>query len=84
MSEKDKLRTYRGKRHFDRTAEPSGERAMKDEAPPAMGEEPTFVVQIHDASTMHFDFRLKVESRSGRAAACCATLATWGYESTRI
>ncbi|MFC9678076.1 DNA polymerase ligase N-terminal domain-containing protein [Streptomyces sp. NPDC056949] len=61
MSEKDKLRTYRGKRHFDRTAEPLGERAMKDEASPATGEEPTFVVQIHDASTMHFDFRLEVE-----------------------
>ncbi|MFD5125150.1 DNA polymerase ligase N-terminal domain-containing protein [Streptomyces sp. NPDC058385] len=61
MSEKDELWTYRGKRHFDRTTEPSGERAMKDEAPPAMGDEPTFVVQIHDASTMHFDFRLEVE-----------------------
>ncbi|MET7543208.1 DNA polymerase ligase N-terminal domain-containing protein [Streptomyces sp. NPDC005349] len=61
MSEKDKLRAYRGKRHFDRTAEPSDERAMKNEAPPAMSEEPTFVVQIHDASTMHFDFRLEVE-----------------------
>ncbi|MFJ6698101.1 DNA polymerase ligase N-terminal domain-containing protein [Streptomyces sp. NPDC091272] len=55
MSEKDGLRTYRGKRHFDRTSEPSGERARKD------GDEPVFVVQIHDASTMHFDFRLEVD-----------------------
>ena len=61
MSEKDGLRTYRGKRHFDRTSEPSGERAAKDEAAPATDEEPAFVVQIHDASTMHFDFRLEVD-----------------------
>ncbi|MFB8267411.1 DNA polymerase ligase N-terminal domain-containing protein [Streptomyces sp. NPDC055955] len=47
MSEKDKLSTYRAKRHFDRTREPIGERATKDEAPPTTDEEPTFVVQIH-------------------------------------
>ncbi|MGY0489553.1 DNA polymerase ligase N-terminal domain-containing protein [Streptomyces sp. WG-D5] len=56
MSGKDKLRTYRGKRHFDTTAEPSG-----DTAAAHGGEEPVFVVQIHDASTMHFDFRLEVD-----------------------
>jgi DNA ligase D-like protein (predicted 3'-phosphoesterase) len=61
VSEKDKLRTYRGKRHFDRTSEPSGGCAIKDQAPPTTDDEPTFVVQIHDASTMHFDFRLEVE-----------------------
>ncbi|MFF3489756.1 DNA polymerase ligase N-terminal domain-containing protein [Streptomyces sp. NPDC002795] len=56
MSEKDRLRTYRGKRNFDTTAEPSGDHtAARDD------EEPAFVVQIHDASTMHFDFRLEVD-----------------------
>ncbi|GHJ42514.1 DNA polymerase ligase N-terminal domain-containing protein [Streptomyces sp. TS71-3] len=48
------LRTYRAKRHFDRTAEPRG---SAEEG----GEHPLFVVQIHDASTMHFDFRLEVD-----------------------
>lgn len=48
------LRTYRAKRHFDQTAEPRGS------AEPS-GAEPRFVVQIHDASTMHFDFRLEVD-----------------------
>lgn len=54
MSGKDSLRTYRGKRSFDRTAEPRG-----TEGTP--GEQPCFVVQIHDASTLHFDFRLEVD-----------------------
>jgi DNA ligase D-like protein (predicted 3'-phosphoesterase) len=49
----DRLREYRGKRDFDRTAEPRGDTA-------ASGAEPHFVVQIHDASTLHFDFRLQV------------------------
>ncbi|EPH41823.1 DNA polymerase ligase N-terminal domain-containing protein [Streptomyces aurantiacus] len=61
MSDKDGLRTYRGKRRFDRTSEPSGERPVPDEAGSAGDDEPTFVVQIHDASTMHFDFRLEVD-----------------------
>lgn len=54
MSDRDRLKTYRGKRDFARTTEPRGE-----SAPP--GDEPRFVVQIHDASTMHFDFRLEDE-----------------------
>ncbi|MEV1026266.1 DNA polymerase ligase N-terminal domain-containing protein [Streptomyces sp. NPDC050264] len=61
MSQKDGLRTYRGKRHFDRTGEPSGEHAAQEEAVPAASGEPLFVVQIHDATTMHFDFRLEVD-----------------------
>ncbi|MGW9173110.1 DNA polymerase ligase N-terminal domain-containing protein [Streptomyces decoyicus] len=52
MGGKDGLTPYRGKRHFDRTREPPGTRA-------ATGEAPAFVVQIHDASTLHFDFRLE-------------------------
>ncbi|GAA0639596.1 DNA polymerase ligase N-terminal domain-containing protein [Streptomyces thermocarboxydovorans] len=49
----DRLRDYRGKRDFTRTAEPRGRAA-------AAGPEPRFVVQIHDARRMHFDFRLQV------------------------
>lgn len=55
MGGEDSLKVYRGKRHFERTAEPRGETAEPD------GGEPRFVVQIHDATTMHFDFRLEVE-----------------------
>ncbi|WBB62523.1 3'-phosphoesterase [Streptomyces sp. WMMC500] len=60
MGKKDGLRTYREKRHFDRTGEPGGEpAATRGETAP--GDEPAFVVQIHDASTVHFDFRLEVD-----------------------
>jgi DNA ligase D-like protein (predicted 3'-phosphoesterase) len=49
----ERLRDYHGKRDFGRTREPEGRQAPTDSAP-------RFVVQIHDASTMHFDFRLQV------------------------
>jgi DNA ligase D-like protein (predicted 3'-phosphoesterase) len=51
---RDALRTYRAKRHFERTREPRGSDGDR-------GGDPRFVVQIHDASTMHFDFRLEVD-----------------------
>ncbi|MFI5673208.1 DNA polymerase ligase N-terminal domain-containing protein [Streptomyces cellulosae] len=54
MGERDRLRDYRGKRDFARTREPEGRPAFA-------GSAPRFVVQIHDASTMHFDFRLQVD-----------------------
>ncbi|MFI6564480.1 DNA polymerase ligase N-terminal domain-containing protein [Streptomyces sp. NPDC050534] len=53
MAERERLRDYHRKRDFGRTEEPRGQAA-------GAGEEPRFVVQIHDASTMHFDFRLQV------------------------
>lgn len=55
MSRRDTLKEYRGKRRFDRTDEPRGD------SPAVGGAEPVFVVQIHDASTLHFDFRLEVD-----------------------
>ncbi|MEU3859931.1 DNA polymerase ligase N-terminal domain-containing protein [Streptomyces sp. NPDC028722] len=54
MAAEDRLRTYRGRRDFERTREPSGRAA------PAGDAGPRFVVQIHDARRMHFDFRLQV------------------------
>ncbi|MFE0811153.1 DNA polymerase ligase N-terminal domain-containing protein [Streptomyces sp. NPDC058794] len=54
MGEGDGLRDYRGRRDFGRTGEPAGRGAS------ALSGEPRFVVQIHDASTLHFDFRLQV------------------------
>ena len=42
MAAEDRLRTYRGKRDFERTREPSGGQASGG------GGRPRFVVQIHD------------------------------------
>ncbi|HVX81666.1 MAG TPA: DNA ligase D [Devosiaceae bacterium] len=50
------LKTYRQKRDFSKTAEPSGEttRARPSEAL-------RFVVQKHDARRLHYDFRLELD-----------------------
>ncbi|MGW2337952.1 DNA polymerase ligase N-terminal domain-containing protein [Streptomyces sp. NPDC001685] len=53
MAERDRLGKYRGRRDFDRTREPRGRGASE-------GRAPRFVVQIHDARSLHFDFRLQV------------------------
>jgi len=48
------LKEYKGKRDFRKTLEPSaGERHT--------GNEPIFVIQKHNARTLHYDFRLEVE-----------------------
>ncbi|MFC3574102.1 DNA polymerase ligase N-terminal domain-containing protein [Streptomyces yaanensis] len=65
MAGGDRLREYRGKRDFGRTGEPEGRAASSGEDPRFTegrepGGDPHFVVQIHDASTLHFDFRLQV------------------------
>lgn len=52
---KDSLATYRAKRDFSRTEEPSGSRAV------ALGEQLRFVVQRHDATRLHYDFRLELD-----------------------
>ncbi|MEX1654992.1 DNA polymerase ligase N-terminal domain-containing protein [Streptomyces pseudovenezuelae] len=49
----ERLSDYHGKRDIGRTREPRGRQS-------ATGAAPRFVVQIHDARTMHFDFRLQV------------------------
>jgi len=44
---------YSRKRDFDRTPEPRGGKRKS-------GDRPVFVVQQHDATNMHFDFRIEV------------------------
>lgn len=51
----DKLRTYRDMRDFGRTPEPSGKNA------PKRADRPIFVIQKHDASRLHYDFRLEID-----------------------
>src|SRR5262245_24773670 len=48
------LKAYRQKRHFRRTPEPRGD--------PVAGRGPLrFVVQKHDATRLHYDFRLELD-----------------------
>ncbi|MDF3291759.1 DNA polymerase ligase N-terminal domain-containing protein [Streptomyces silvisoli] len=54
MTSRDSLAEYRRKRDFSRTPEPEG-------GPGDEGRESRYVVQLHDASTRHFDFRLEVD-----------------------
>ena len=49
----DRLEEYRSKRDPDATPEPSGD----DDG----GGEPSFVIQQHDASSLHYDLRLQAE-----------------------
>ncbi len=53
---KDRLETYRAKRAFDLTPEPSGAEATTSAA-----DDPRFVVQKHDARRLHYDFRLEAD-----------------------
>ena len=48
------LEEYRRRRDFKRTGEPRGSRGRR-------GARPRFVVQQHDASTEHYDFRLEAD-----------------------
>ncbi|MFI0900451.1 DNA polymerase ligase N-terminal domain-containing protein [Streptomyces sp. NPDC020983] len=57
MADRDTLGEYRRRRDFTRTREPAGRGAKGA----GHGGEPSFVVQIHDASSMHFDFRLEAD-----------------------
>src|SRR5690242_20400945 len=53
MRSNNSLATYRAKRDFNHTAEPSGKAAV-----PA-AEQRRFVIQRHDATRLHYDFRLE-------------------------
>jgi DNA ligase D-like protein (predicted 3'-phosphoesterase) len=50
----DSLHTYRDKRDFSRTPEPAGQ-PSESQSP-----EPTFVVQMHAARSLHWDLRLEI------------------------
>ncbi|WP_454858429.1 DNA ligase D [Rhizobium binxianense] len=51
----DKLSTYRSKRDFKKTAEPSGEKQI------ARSNRRRFVIQKHDATRLHYDLRLELD-----------------------
>ena len=53
MTDDERLDAYRGKRDLDRSGEPAGGDGT--------GGEPRFVIQEHDASTLHYDVRLEVD-----------------------
>lgn len=55
MSKRDLLQRYRKKRNFKITSEPS------DKPQVGRRKEPMFVVQKHDATRLHYDFRLEAE-----------------------
>ena len=48
-------RDYRSKRNFDKTNEPRGSSGRKS------SKQPQFVIQKHDASTLHYDFRIEAD-----------------------
>ena len=53
----DKLAVYKRKRDFDKTTEPGDEAVSFDWA---QGR-PVFVIQKHQASSLHYDFRIEVD-----------------------
>ncbi|MFF1343217.1 DNA polymerase ligase N-terminal domain-containing protein [Streptomyces sp. NPDC058290] len=55
MTAKRSLARYHRRRDFSKTAEPEGRLQG------ARDEQPSYVVQIHDARSMHFDFRLEAD-----------------------
>ncbi|WP_371056556.1 DNA polymerase ligase N-terminal domain-containing protein [Rhodosalinus sp. K401] len=52
--ENDRLARYRARRDFSKSPEPEGGGSMSENAP-------RFVIQKHDASTLHYDVRLEVD-----------------------
>jgi bifunctional non-homologous end joining protein LigD len=50
-----KLSTYRKKRDFSKTAEPSGKARV------VAAKQRRFVIQMHDATRLHYDFRLEYD-----------------------
>jgi len=52
--DKDKLNEYRKKRDFKKTTEPGGDNGKGSDRP-------RFVIQKHDASNLHYDFRLEID-----------------------
>lgn len=55
---KDKLEEYKKKRDFSKSSEPGDEDVSFDWAEEG---KPIFVIQKHDASNLHYDFRIEVD-----------------------
>lgn len=55
MGKQDRLEAYRTKRDVRRSGEPAGKATASSKG------KPRFVIQRHDASTLHFDFRLEID-----------------------
>lgn len=55
MAESKNLKDYNQKRDFEQASEP------KESLKKPSGENPIFVIQKHDASNLHYDFRLQVD-----------------------
>lgn len=53
-SKEEKLNEYKNKRDFKKTTEPSGAKNKSSN-------KPRFVIQKHDASNLHYDFRLEAD-----------------------
>jgi bifunctional non-homologous end joining protein LigD len=53
--DRDSLASYRAKRDFSKTGEPAGKKAV------AAAQQLRFVVQRHDATRLHYDFRLELD-----------------------
>lgn len=53
MASNDRLREYETKRDLSRSGEPDADRRSG-------GGRPAFVIQRHDATSLHFDFRLQI------------------------
>jgi bifunctional non-homologous end joining protein LigD len=58
VPESEQLKEYREKRDFTKTSEPTG--GEQTTGPQARPDQVRFVVQQHDATRMHYDFRLEV------------------------
>ena len=56
MAKADLLAPYRARRDFTRTSEP-----LPDAEPPGLTDGPIFIVQKHDATRLHWDFRLEID-----------------------
>lgn len=54
VKKKTALKVYTSKRRFDQTPEPPGRRGTSNK-------QPIFVIQKHDARSLHYDFRLEDE-----------------------
>ena len=59
IKRKNQLATYQSKRDFSRTPEPSNK--TKKKINNKRKTNPLFVVQKHDASHLHYDFRLEID-----------------------